>query len=155
VAQSQIDDELQEEFSQIAARVGCELLHCEFVGGLLRLYLDRADGVNLDHCQTVSKQVSALLDVHDFGSGKYVLEVSSPGLNRRLFRTEDYERFQGRLVRVTWRDTATNAKQTVVGRLEAYRPAGDGELTLVDSTTGQSYSVSLRNIQLARLEPDI
>ncbi|HRU10899.1 MAG TPA: ribosome maturation factor RimP, partial [Thermoanaerobaculia bacterium] len=116
---TKIDAELVAELESLAAASGCELVHCEFKGGVLRLFIDRPDGVTLEDCEHVSRQASALLDVADFGSSRYTLEVSSPGLDRQLYRPRDYQRFAGRRVRVTYRPEAAEArKRTVVGRLE-------------------------------------
>ena len=80
-------EQITPEIEQVAQAVGCELVHAELKGGVLRLFVDRPEGgVTLADCQLVSKQVSALLDVLDFGTGRYVLEVSSPGLDRQLYR---------------------------------------------------------------------
>src|SRR5689334_21983574 len=95
--------EILPQFESVASSAGCDLLHAEIKGGVMRLILDRPEGgVTLTDCEHVSKQVSHLLDVLDFGSGRYVLEVSSPGLDRQLYRPADYERFAGRLARVTF-----------------------------------------------------
>ncbi len=149
-----IDPALREELAAAADRSGCELLHCEFAGGTLRLVLDRPEGVTLEDCQTVSKQVSALLDVADFGAGRYLLEVTSPGLDRKFYRRQDFERFQGHRVRVTFSDPE-GARRTVVARLESYLPEGEGTAVLVDESTRESYSISLKKIQLARLAPEL
>jgi ribosome maturation factor RimP len=151
----EIEAELETELAEVAASAGCQLLECEFVGGVLRLTLDRPGGVTLDDCQTVSKQVSALLDVADFGPGKYVLEVSSPGLDRKLYGPRDYERFAGRQVRITWRDPETGRKQTVVGDLTGLLPEDGAEVALVDSATGEEIRILLKYIELARLEPEL
>jgi ribosome maturation factor RimP len=90
------------------------------------LFVDKPEGVTLADCQLVSKQVSALLDVLDFGNSRYVLEVSSPGLDRQLYRLQDYERFAGRLARVTYEDPETGKKKTEVARLRGLRPADGG-----------------------------
>ena len=79
----------------VAARSGCELLEIETRDRLLRLVVDRPEGVTIDDCQAVGRQISALLDVEDFGDSRYTLEVSSPGLDRKLYGPRDYERFQG------------------------------------------------------------
>jgi ribosome maturation factor RimP len=83
---------------------GLELVHVQYVSQqrspLLRIYIDKPGGVTLEDCQNVSRQAGVLLDVEDLISDRYVLEVSSPGLDRPLFRAEDYERFSGREVRV-------------------------------------------------------
>jgi ribosome maturation factor RimP len=86
-------------------------------------------GVSLGDCEHVARQASAFLDVADFGGGRYVLEVSSPGLDRALYRPSDYRRFRGRLARVTFDDPATGGKRTVVGRLDGLDEAA-GSVTL-------------------------
>jgi ribosome maturation factor RimP len=142
---AQLSAEIEAELAEIAAAAGCELLHGEWKGGVLRLILDRpapaaetaaatgdathAGGVSLGDCELVAKQASALLDVLDFGSGRYLLEVSSPGLDRQLYRPSDYRRFLGRLVRVTHETAAPPgpagrpARRTLVARLVEALPA--------------------------------
>ena len=78
--------DFQPEIERIAEASGCELWHAEVKGGVLRLYLDKPEGVTLSDCEHVSKLVSAYLDVVDFGKSRYVLEVSSPGLDRHRGR---------------------------------------------------------------------
>jgi ribosome maturation factor RimP len=155
-----LDPELIAELEAIAAESSCELLHAELKGGVLRLFLDREDGgVNLGDCEVVSKQVSALLDVLDFGRGRYTLEVSSPGLDRQLYRPRDYERFTGHLVRVTYRTPEADAKRTVVGRLEAYRPDEGGEGGEIDVRERDARdavsTIPLDRVMVARLEVEL
>lgn len=156
-----LDEELIRELEEIARDVGCELIHVELQGGKLQLVLDREDvpgGVNLEDCQAVSKQVSALLDVVDAIPGRYVLEVTSPGLDRKLYRPRDYERFQGRLARVTFLTPEERKKKTIVGRLEAFEPRedeGGGRVTLVEQDSGTAYVLPLADVQLARLEIEL
>jgi len=159
-AKQRLDRDLMAEFEAIADSAGLELVHAEFRGGNLRIFIDRPDGgIDLSDCEWVSKQVSALLDVVDFGRQRYVLEVSSPGLDRQLYRPRDYERFTGHKVRVTF-FAAESGKRTVVGRLERFRPAepedadGDasgGEITL-EVDDGERLELSLADVQVARLE---
>lgn len=151
-----VDDDLERELTAVAEGAGCELVHAEFKGGVLRLFIDRPEGVTLADCETVSKQASALLDVLDFGTGRYLLEVSSPGLDRQLYRARDYERFVGRKVRVTWFDDG--GKRTVVGRLEAFDPAGGGTATVAEEGPGRpaaSHHIPLADVAVARLEVEI
>jgi len=158
-----LDPELEAEIAAIAESMGCELLEVEFRGGALRLVLDHPQGVTHAHCQSVSKQVSALLDVADFGSSRYVLEVSSPGLDRKLYGPRDYERFEGRLARVTFISPQTRVKRTIVGRiggLEPPRQAEDGrelarELTVVEERSGEPFKIALADIEKARLEIEL
>lgn len=152
--QREIDSGLRRELASVAEQAGCELLDATFKGRILRLVLDRAEGVTLGDCETVSKQVSALLDTIDFGPGKYVLEVSSPGLDRKLYGPRDYQRFSGRTVRVTWRPPG-EAKRTLVGRLEGFRSDCGGRVTIVDPTTKQCHRIGLDEIEVARLEIEL
>ena len=155
MATLKITPELEAEIAAIAVSAGCELLRLSFQRNLLQILLDKPDGgVTLDHCQTVSKQVSALLDVYEFGSDRYTLEVSSPGLDRELFRPQDYERFQGSLVRVTFFEGGERqGKKTIVGRLKAFAPeAGTIE---VEETGQSSRIIPLRDVGKARLEVEL
>jgi ribosome maturation factor RimP len=162
--------EIMPELASVAATSGCELLHAEIKGGVMRLILDKPEGgVTLADCQLVSKQVSHLLDVLDFGAGRYVLEVSSPGLDRQLYRPGDYDRFAGRLARVTLQDPETGKKKTVVARLEGLRRADgasegselnelneeNAEVVLLDDASGERQAVPLKNVKLARLEIEL
>jgi ribosome maturation factor RimP len=157
-AKDRVDADLQAEFEAIASGAGLELVHAEFRGGSLRIFIDRPDGgVTLADCEHVSKQVSALLDVVDFGRQRYVLEVSSPGLDRQLYRPRDYARFAGHKVRVTYR-SPEHGKRTVVGRLDELRPAGaegaDGVVTLT-TDGGERLDLALADVQVARLEVEL
>ncbi|MCP4657609.1 MAG: ribosome maturation factor [bacterium] len=167
MAHTAIDGELRTEFAAVARQVGCELVHAEFRGGTLRVFLDRPEGVTLDDCATVSKELSAVLDVADFGKGRYTLEVSSPGLDRRLYGPGDYERFCGRLVRVTYLEqhsgttdsdaAGSRTRRTIVGRLEEFRGAGSevagaGEIWVAESTNGRRHRIPLDAVNVTRLE---
>lgn len=153
--------ELTPEIEQVATAAGCELVHAELKGGTLRIFIDKPEGgVTLADCQHVSKQVSALLDVLDFGTGRYVLEVSSPGLDRQLYKPGDYERFSGKLARVTFEDPETGKKKTVVARLQGLQPAGtageDAQVLLQeDGKEGEPWGLPLKNVKMARLEVEL
>jgi ribosome maturation factor RimP len=156
-----ISPELEHELEAIADANGCELYHAEFKGNVLRLFIDRPEhsgGVDLGDCEVVSKQVSALLDVVDFGPGRYTLEVSSPGLDRQLYRPRDYRRFVGHLAKVTFRSPETGDKRTVKGLLKEYRDDGpDGPEITVDVTEGkeETLTLPLETIETARLEIEL
>jgi ribosome maturation factor RimP len=151
-----LDPELRAELASIAEARGCELLHAEFKSGTLRLILDRPEGVGLEDCEAVSKQASAVLDVADFGRGRYTLEVSSPGLDRELYGPRDFERFVGRRVRVRYLDPETRNRVTVVARLAAFRPAaGGGEIDLNGTEDRRDRTLRLEDVQHARLEIEL
>jgi ribosome maturation factor RimP len=85
--------------------MGYELVGVEFQtggsgGGLLRVYIDSEAGISAEDCQKVSYQVSGVLEVEDPIPGHYTLEISSPGLDRMLFRKQDFERFAGQLIKL-------------------------------------------------------
>jgi ribosome maturation factor RimP len=150
--------ELQPELEQIAAANGCELVHVELKGGVLRLILDKPEGVTLADCEVVAKQSSAYLDVADFGKSRYVLEVSSPGLDRELYKPADVERFLGKLARVAILDPENGKKRTVIGRLQELQPAesiGDAKVIVTDDKTGERTEVLWKDIRNARLEIEL
>ena len=151
--------ELRPEREQIAAAAGCELVHVELKGGVLRLILDKPEGVNLADCELVSKQASAYLDVADFGRSRYVLEVSSPGLDRQLYKAADVERFLGRLARVSFTDPA-GTRKTVIGRLQELQrgedtPDDEALVVLVDDKGDERTEVRWKDIRTARLEIEL
>jgi len=95
---------IREIADRVATAEGLELVDVELVGrgrnAILRIFLDKPGGVTLRDCQMVSEQVGAILDVEDFIEDRYTLEVSSPGLNRKLVKPSDYERFAGRQIKL-------------------------------------------------------
>jgi len=115
--------------------------------GLLRLFIDRQGGVTLDDCQRVSEQVGAFLDVEDPLPGSYVLEVSSPGFDRRLRTLAHFERFNGELARVELKD-ARDGRRNLSGRLAGV----EGGLVLLE-VEGEMWRVPMNDIAVARLAP--
>ena len=148
-----LDPELRDELESLAKQQGCELLSMELAGGSLRVVLDREDGVvGIEDCTAVSRQASALLDAYDFGERRYLLEVSSPGLDRPLHGSRDYQRFAGQLARFTFSDPETGQKRTVVGQMELTEPE---KVALTDRETGAVTLIPLDRVQAARLEIDL
>lgn len=132
-------------------RLGYELADLELKlggrNGLLRLYIDKPDGVDLSDCEKVSQQVSALLDVEDPIPGQYTLEVSSPGLDRRLTKLEHFRRYTGEDVRVKLR-FPVDGRRNFRGALKA----ADEESIEVE-VDGKDYRLPLATIESARLVP--
>ena len=149
-----VDQALEQELRAAARDVACELLHVAFKGGVLQVVLDHPDGVTLEHCEAVSKQASTLLDTEDFGADRYVLEVTSPGLDRQLFGPDDYRRFAGHRVRVTHFATEGGRKATVVGELAAFDESAGDAIRVVEET-GVEHRIPLSEIKLARLVPEL
>ncbi|CDZ75926.1 Ribosome maturation factor RimP [Legionella massiliensis] len=94
-----IQNEIEELLKPLVADLGYELWGCEHLSqgkhSLLRVYIDKEDGIGIEDCERVSKQISAMLDVEDPIPGNYSLEISSPGVPRPLFYKEQYQRFIG------------------------------------------------------------
>jgi len=94
-----IEAALQERLSVLIGSMGYELLGCELVQAgarqLLRLYIESPNGVSADDCSKISRQVSALMDAEDPLRGRYLLEVSSPGIDRPLFELKHFASFVG------------------------------------------------------------
>lgn len=144
-------DELQQLLEPAVSRLGYELVDLEAnlsgKSGVLRLFIDHADGVGLDDCETVSNAVSALLDVEDPIPGHYDLEVSSPGLDRKLTKTEHFQRFTGQDVRVQMRFPIEGRK-----RFRGTLTAADDENIVVD-VDGEMHTLPMATIDTARLVP--
>lgn len=132
---------------------GYELVEVEFKGApkqaILRLYIDRVSGITHDDCELVSDQVGAMLDLEDAIPYAYTLEVSSPGIERKLVRESDYQRFEGKLARIQTR-VALNSQKVFRGRLRGLQ---DGKVRL-EVPKGGSLEIPLDVVQEARLEFD-
>ena len=115
-----LDAAVRDQLASIVESEGLEFVAAEVVGSgphtILRLVIDSPQGVNLDHCAAVSRQASALLDVEDPVSHRYTLEVSSPGLDRKLYSGDDYRRFAGQRVKVRMQP-AYRQHRVVIGEL--------------------------------------
>ncbi|MDH3481899.1 MAG: ribosome maturation factor RimP [Gammaproteobacteria bacterium] len=133
-------------------RLGYELADLEVrlggKNGLVRLFIDSPEGIGLDDCAKVSRAVSALLDVEDPVPGNYNLEVSSPGLDRKLRKVEHFQRFIGQTVKVKLRFPLEGRRRFRGTLLSA------GDQNIVVEVDGESYSLALATIDTARLVPD-
>lgn len=112
---------------------------------MLRLFIDKEGGVTVDDCAAVSREFSDLLDAKDVVPEAYVLEVSSPGLNRRVRKKEDFSRFAGRKVEVRLA-AAQEGRRKIVGDILRV----EGEAVVVAAAEG-TYTVALGNIAQATL----
>ena len=157
------------EIGAIAQEKGCRLLAIESAGAgrfnVLRVVLERLDGsaVTVEDCEAVSRDVSPVLDASDELTHRYTLEVSSAGLDRKLYCLEDAERFVGRRIRVKTeqpvvpqplerpgaKPPAISPARNFGGLLE--KVAGD-VLTVVDEAERRIYNVRFGDIRLARLD---
>lgn len=133
---------------------GLELVDVELVaeevGRVLRIAIDRPGGVSVNDCEDVARVLSAVLDVHDPIDGRYVLEVTSPGIYRRLRRQEDLHRFIGQRVKVVLRQPVLG-QHVLVGVLTDAR---DGQVTL-SFPDGKTAATAWDNVARMNLEPDV
>jgi ribosome maturation factor RimP len=159
-------DKIREITERVAHMHGVELVEAELRGGgkarMLRVTIDKPEGVTHEDCANVSRDLSTVLDVEDaVPGGPYTLEVSSPGLDRKLLKPEDYTRFSGSRVKLTTREPV-NGNRHFEGRLESF---SEGTLTLEMMTAkkpkpghalpGQKVQIELRNVEKANLVPEI
>lgn len=133
--------------------LGCELVGIEYLPqgrrSVLRVYIDKAEGVTVDDCSAVSYQVSGLLDVEDPIREQYTLEVSSPGLDRLLFKAEHFARYAGHLARVRTR-IPREGRRNFTGVIAGCR---DG--LLIMEVDGETVELPLSEIDKARLVPEL
>lgn len=146
-------DELAKLLEPAIERLGYELADLEVrlggKGGLVRVFIDKPEGIDLDDCETVSRAVSALLDVEDPVPGNYNLEVSSPGLDRKLTKVEHFQRFEGETVKVQMRFPIEGRR-----RFRGTLVSSDDENIVVE-VDGESHSLPLKTIDTARLVPEV
>jgi ribosome maturation factor RimP len=164
-------ERVREIAERVAVASGLEVVEVELLGGgkgrMLRITIDKASGVTHEDCANLSREVGTILDVEDaVPGGSYLLEVSSPGLDRPLFRIADYERFTGSLLRLKTREPI-NGSQHLEGRLESVR---EGKITLrPEKVSGKqskkkhkqhevapaALEIDLANVEKANLVPEI
>ena len=164
-------DHVRAIVERVSASLGLEVVEIELRGGgksrMLRIFIDKPGGVTHEDCASLSREVSTIMDVEDaVPGGSYVLEVSSPGLDRKLFRAADFERFQGSRVKLTTK-APVNGNRHFEGRLEhfesglltldlaqarkKFRPRGNAG----EASAPQKLEIELANVEKANLVPEI
>jgi ribosome maturation factor RimP len=167
-------DRIREIAERVAASSGLEVVEVEFLGGgkarMLRVFLDRpaagADplaGVTHEDCANFSREFGTILDVEDVMPGSYTLEVSSPGLDRKLTKAADFSRFTGSRMKLMTRQPVNNNRH-FEGRLESFK---DGRLTVdlsvashksrkkMGPAAGEKIEIEFANVEKANLVPEI
>ena len=169
-------DRVREVAERVAASSGLEVVEVEFLGGgkarMLRVFLDKPAapggdplaGVTHEDCANFSREFGTILDVEDAVPGSYTLEVSSPGLDRKLSRPADFVRFTGSRMKLTTKQPLNNNRH-FEGRLESFR---EGRLTLDLSVAsnksrkkmgagvaGEKIEIDFANVETANLVPEI
>jgi ribosome maturation factor RimP len=142
-------ERIRDAANRAAHSAGVEVVDVEWKVGkqrFLRVFIDKPEGVSHRDCQAVSEQLGVLLDVEDLVPGPhYVLEVSSPGLDRKLTKPDEFERFVGRLARISTIEPVENSK-FFEGRLAGY---SDGQVKI--EVQGRMVEVPFAAIRKANL----
>ena len=149
---ARFEQQLTDLLRPAVEETGKSLLGVEFVSAgknsILRLFIDHENGINVDDCAEVSRQVGAILDVEDPISSEYSLEVSSPGLDRPLFEKAHYEAVVGEIIQVKL-GVPVNGRRKFKGVLE--KIDNDTLFVIVD---GKEYQLVINNIDKANLVPN-
>lgn len=152
-------DKIREIVERVAVDYGLEVVEVELRGGgkarMLRITIDKPSGVTHEDCANLSREVGTILDVEDVVPGAgYTLEVSSPGLDRKLLKAADYARFTGNLVRITAREPI-EGQRNFEGRLEGL---DNGRITLEipakKKNPARKVEIELAGVEKANLVPE-
>jgi len=142
---------INEIIERVTAREGLELVHWETVGPrnhfVLRIFIDKAGGVTLGDCERVSHQVGTLFDVEDLIPNQYTLEVSSPGIERGLYKPADYERFTGSRVKLRTAQPI-NGQRNFKGKLLGI----SGDFVSLEADTAGRIDIPFEQIAKANIE---
>jgi len=148
---STIDNRLTEMLEPAVEAAGFELVGIEYIRAgkhsTLRIYIDHQDGIDVDDCVEVSRQCSAVLDVEDPITNEYNLEVSSPGLDRPLFKPHHYEERIGEIISLQL-VMPSNGRRNFKGEVISV----EGEMITV-KVDGQEFTLALANVKKANIVP--
>lgn len=144
-------NQLTELLEPAVKALGFELWGLEYLAsgrhGLLRVYIDHENGIKIEDCEKVSRQISAVLEVEQPNSQNYTLEVSSPGMDRQLFKQDQYLAYCGEGVSLKLFSLVNNQKKMRAVLTEV------GEENIVVNLEGQVLTVAFSNIQKAHIIP--
>ena len=148
-----VAERINEIAEQAAIDHGLELVHAEVAGPeghpVVRVFIDKPGGVTHNDCSEVSTQIGTVLDVEDFIHSAYTLEVSSPGLERGLYKLADYERFAGRVAKIKTRSPIGN-QRNFRGTIVAVT-----DRVIFDDRTSGRVEIPFESIAKANLEVDV
>lgn len=147
----EIENIVEDIVIPILDKEGLELVDIEYKGnrnrGILRVYIDKQSGINIDECAEVSRELSTLLDIHNPIPCSYTLEVSSPGLNRVLKKRTDYKKFIGNRIKIKTRNLFDRRK-VFIGKILDFRD----DLLNIEEDGGGIYNIPYESIEKANLE---
>lgn len=147
-----IVDKVMEIAERVGASEGIEIVEIQLLGGgqarVLRIFIDRPEGVSHGDCELISREVGTILDIEDVIPGaRYTLEVSSPGVERKLTKPRDFERFAGQKVKVVLRDPVENQRHWV-GTLAKF----DAGVITLEPAPGKTLNFGLDQVEKANLK---
>ncbi|EEF80578.1 hypothetical protein LP43_1638 [Methylophaga thiooxydans] len=144
-----ITDQVEQLIEAPIESLGYELVGVEYIQGgpdaILRIYIDAEQGIGIEDCEKVSHQISGVLDVEEPIRSAYMLEVSSPGFDRPLFKARDFERFAGAEVKISMK-LPVQGRRNFTGVLQGF---SDGEVLI--EVDGEIYALPLAKLAKARL----
>ena len=145
-------DKIREIAERVGASEGIEIVEVQLLGGgkhrTLRIFIDKPAGVTHGDCELISQNVGTILDIEDVVPGdRYTLEVSSPGVERKLTKPRDFERFAGQKVKLVLREPVEN-RRSWEGVLAAFE---ENKVTL-EPAPGQTIQFDLNQIEKANLK---
>jgi len=151
--EKEIKDKIKEIVEIPILRKNMELVNLEWrrekVGWVLRIFIDKPGGVTVEDCAKISEMVSKILDKEDLIHHSYILEVSSPGIERPLVKKEDYERFKGEKAKIILK-TPISGRKNFTGTILGIKK----DLVQME-VEGKIWEFSLDNIKKANLQPEI
>ena len=154
MSSSTVEERVRQIAENVAIDHGLELVHAEVAGPeqkpIVRIFIDKPNGVTHEDCSEVSFHVGTILDVEDFIHSAYTLEVSSPGLERGLYKIADYDRFAGRLAKLKTR-SPISGQRNFRGRLLGV----DGNSVVFEDQTSGRLNIPVENVAKANLELDV
>jgi ribosome maturation factor RimP len=152
VDRAAVVEKIREIAERVAAREGMEVVEVQFLGGggsrIVRIYIDKPQGVTHADCEFISQNVGTILDIEDVvPGGAYTLEVSSPGVERKLSKPQEFERFSGQKVKVVLRQ-AVEGQRHWAGLLKGI---AEGVITL-EPSPGKRLQFPLDQVEKANLK---
>ncbi len=148
-----VNERIQEIAAEVAGKNGLELVHVEDKGTgktrTLRVFIDKPEGVSLEDCAVVSREFGELLDAEDLIHAEYILEVSSPGIERGLYSLKDFEKFAGNLAKVKTK-SPVNGQKNFRGKILKI----ENEEIFFDDVTNGAVSFPYSAVVKANLEFD-